>query len=108
MLEGIQRTVGKEQLQVVGVNVEEREKFKRVARAIGSTLTLTLTHDSGKQASDAYGVHGIPHFVLIGRDGKILKVHRGYSEESLDGIIAEVNAALAAGPAAKETRTQGI
>ena len=108
MLEGIQRVVGKEQLQVVGVNIEERDKFKRVVRAIGSTLSFTLSNDAGKQISESYGVHGIPHFVLIGRDGRILKVHRGYSEDSLEGIIDEVNAALAAGPAAKETRTQGI
>ena len=35
--------------------------------------------------------------VIIGRDGKILNVHRGYSEASLDGFVAEINAALAKG-----------
>ena len=45
----------------------------------------------------AYGVNGIPHMVIIGRDGKILNIHRGYSEASLDGFVAEINAALAKG-----------
>ncbi len=39
---------------------------------------------------------GIPHCAIIGRDGKIINVHRGYSESSLDSIIAEINEALAA------------
>jgi hypothetical protein len=33
--------------------------------------------------------------VIIGRDGRILKVHRGYNETHLDQIVADVNAALA-------------
>ena len=94
MLEAIQRTA-KDQVQVVAVNIEEREKYRRVSRAISSALTLKLAHDYDGQARDAFGVKGIPHMLIIGRDGKILAVHRGYSEESLDGIIAEINAALA-------------
>ncbi|MEO8103478.1 MAG: hypothetical protein ABI790_13205 [Betaproteobacteria bacterium] len=42
----------------------------------------------------AYGVKGIPHMVIIGKDGKVISVHRGYSEEALDGLLAEINAAL--------------
>jgi len=33
----------------------------------------------------------------ITRDGRIQRVHRGYSEEGVDRIIGEINAALAAG-----------
>ena len=51
--------------------------------------------DPGMQVRSAYGVKGIPHLVLIGRNGKIINVHRGYSEEALDSIIAEINRALA-------------
>ncbi len=94
MLEGIQKVAGKDKVQVVAINIEDRDRFKKLARALTS-LTLTISHDPGKQIRGAYGVQGIPHMVLIGRDGKIINVHRGYSEEALDSIIAEINRALA-------------
>lgn len=94
MLEGIQRVAGKDRVRVVAVNIEDRDRFRQVAKALAK-LSVTFTHDDRKRASDAYGVHGIPHLVLIGRDGRVLQVHRGYSEEGIDAIIDEVNAALA-------------
>ena len=94
MLEGLQR-VAKDRVQVVAVNIEDRDQFRRVARAL-DTLTLKITHDYNKSARDAYGVKGIPHMLIIGRDGRILAVHRGYSENAIDGILDEINAALAA------------
>lgn len=96
MLEGIQQAAGKDKVQVVAINIEDRDVYRKLARRLGS-LTLSLNHDAGKKSSEAYGVHGIPHLVLIGRDGKVIAVHRGYSEESLDSIIAEINRALATG-----------
>jgi hypothetical protein len=33
--------------------------------------------------------------VIIGRDGKIFKLHRGYTEKALDDIVADINHALA-------------
>ena len=95
ILEGIQRVGGKERIQVVAINMEDRDQFRRLSKHL-SSLTLMMSHDYRKQASEAYGVHGIPHLIIIGRDGKIIAVHRGYSEESVDGIVGEINAALAA------------
>jgi len=95
MLESLQRVAGKERLQVVAVNIESREVFRQVAQKL-SSFQLTVAHDYGKRGSDAYGVSGIPHMVIIGRDGTILKVNRGYGEDSLDGIISEINAAMPA------------
>ena len=95
ILEGIQRIGGKDKIQVVAVNIEDSDQFRKVAKALAS-LTLTLTHDYRKKSSDAYGVNGIPHLVIIGRDGKIVNVHHGYSEAALDSIVAEINTALAA------------
>jgi len=56
---------------------------------------MTLAYDDDGKVSKAYGVKGIPHLVLIGRDGKILKVRRGYDESKLDQVVADINAALA-------------
>ena len=94
MLESLQRLAGKDKLQVVAVNTEDRDVFRKIARKL-EKFALTVVHDDGKRGSEAYGVHGIPHMAIIGRDGTILKVNRGYSEESLDGILREINAALA-------------
>lgn len=95
ILEGIQRVGGKDRIQVVAINMEDRDQFRRLSKHL-SSLTLMMAHDYRKQASEAYGVHGIPHLVIIGRDGKVITVHRGYGEESVDAIVSEINAALAA------------
>lgn len=79
------------------MNIEDRAVFRKVSQRLES-FQLTLAHDYGKRGSDAYGVNGIPHMVIIGRDGTILKVNRGYSDDSLDGIIAEINPAHRAPP----------
>jgi thiol-disulfide isomerase/thioredoxin len=94
MLEGLQ-TVAKDRLKVVAVNIEERDTFRSVMRVL-KDLTITITNDPHKRFADAYGVRGIPHMVIIGKDGKVISVHRGYSEAALDGLLAEINAALAA------------
>lgn len=95
VLEGLQQ-VAKGAVQVVAVNIEDRDTFRAVARKL-SSLTVTLTNDPDKRARTPYGVNGIPHMVIVGKDGKIINVHRGYGEESLDKLVAEINAALAAG-----------
>ncbi len=93
MLERLQQ-VAKERVKVVAVNIEERDVFRQVARALGE-FNLTITSDPRKRYAGAYGVNGIPHMVIIGKDGKVISVHRGYSESALDGLLAEINAALA-------------
>ncbi len=94
-LDAIQRLAGKDRLQVVAINIEDRKRFLQVSRAV-SSLAVTFSHDFGKEASEAFGVHGIPHCVIVGRDGRIIAVHVGYGESSLDSILEEVNGALAA------------
>jgi thiol-disulfide isomerase/thioredoxin len=95
MLDGLQK-VAKERVKVVAVNIEDRDKFRALSRAL-SGLSVTLTSDPGKRYADAYGVNGIPHMVIIGKDGKVINVHRGYSEAALDGLVDEINVALAKG-----------
>ena len=33
--------------------------------------------------------------VIVGKDGRILNVHKGYNDEALEPLVAEINAALA-------------
>jgi thiol-disulfide isomerase/thioredoxin len=94
ILEAIQKVAGPAQIRVVTVNIEGIWEFRHLARRL-SQLQLTLTSDADGAVSAAYGRKSVPHLVLIGRDGRILKVHHGYDEKHLDQIIADVNAALA-------------
>lgn len=95
ILEAVQNKAGKDQIEIIAVNTEETEVFRRVARIMRKSMHLELISDAGGQAQKAYGVNGIPHMVIIGRDGRVLQVHRGYSEDSLDEIVADINQALA-------------
>ena len=95
VLEGLQ-IAAKGNVKVVAVNIEPRETFRTVYRAL-SSLNLTLTNDPNQWYATAYGVNGNPHMVIIGKDGKILHVHRGYHEKQRDGFVAEIHAALAKG-----------
>jgi thiol-disulfide isomerase/thioredoxin len=85
----------KGRLQVVAINTEEEEIFEKLSRAM-RTLEIGMSYDPDETASKAYGVHGIPHMVVIGRDGKIVEVFRGYGESSLEPIVAAINQAIAA------------
>lgn len=98
ILNGIQGA-GKGRVQVIAVNTEDRAVFRRVRGLLGG-LAIELAYDPLKEAQTAFGVQGIPHMVIIGRDGKIVSVHRGYDESSLDGITDDINKAIGAAPAA--------
>lgn len=92
ILEGIQNAVGKQHIRVIAVNTENRDVFRAVVRQL-KTLNLQLARDAGREAQAAYGVNGLPHMVIIGRDGRIQNVYRGYSERQLDSIVADINRA---------------
>lgn len=94
ILEGIQQTA-KGQVQVIAINTEPRDEFKGIERAL-RTLTMKLTYDPDQKGATAYGVKGIPHLVIIGKDGKIIEVHRGYGEGTLPQIVDAINLAIAA------------
>ena len=95
MLEKLQ-ILAKDRLKIVAVNIEEREVFREVSNAL-KDFTITITNDPKKYAAQNYGVKGIPHMVIIGKDGKVVTAHAGYSEAALDGLLAEINAELAKG-----------
>lgn len=96
MLEPLQRAA-KDRVKVVAVNIEDRQTFRKIANTLAE-FQLTLTNDPKKWAANEYGVNGIPHMVIIGKDGKVVNVHRGYGEGALDGLLREINTAIAAEP----------
>jgi len=94
ILEGIQQVAGKDRVQVVAINIEDRDTFRRIAPKMKS-LQMLVASDTAQQAQDSYGVNGIPHMVIIGKSGRILRVHRGYSEAGVDDVVEDLNKALA-------------
>ena len=93
ILDGLQLE-GKGNLQVIAVNIEDRELFKKAAQLLGE-LHVLLVNDRNERSQKAYGVKAIPHLVIIGKDRRILGMHKGYGEDALAGIVDEINRALA-------------
>ena len=82
--------IGHDALEVIAVNFKEpRQDFLGVLRA-NRSFQLNYVHDGKGIASDEYGVNSLPNMFVIDRDGKIAHVHRGYSEEMLEGFITEI------------------
>jgi len=94
ILESIQQVAGKERVQVVAINIEDRDTFKKIARKMTS-LQILVASDTAQKAQHAYGVNGIPHMVIISKSGQIMRVHQGYAEEALDDIVKDLNQAVA-------------
>ncbi len=94
ILENIQDRIGKDSIEVIAVNwKEDRDTYRAVQRALKG-LTLTLTSDSLGRIGEAYGVETIPHMLMIGKDGRIDSVRRGYSEDDLGDIAADLTRLL--------------
>jgi thiol-disulfide isomerase/thioredoxin len=101
ILENLQISSAGPQIQVLAVNTEELDVFRNVKRGL-KNAKMGVIYDPKNVGQNAYGVKGIPHMVIIGRDGRIFEVYRGYGESMLDSIVANINAALQV-PAAEVT-----
>jgi len=96
ILAGIQKQVSRDQLVVFAVNEKEsREQFREVARRL-KDADLSLVSDADGYFGDKYGVKGIPHLVIVGRDGRIAAIHIGYGEGEIPVLVEELNKLLAA------------
>ncbi len=94
VLANIQKIAGADKIKVILINIEERDVYRRLQSQI-SELGLVSTFDPNKQARKAYGVDGVPHMVIVGRDGKITSVRVGYSQAKLEELSQELNRAIA-------------
>jgi thiol-disulfide isomerase/thioredoxin len=91
ILAAIQKKVGPDHLQVVGVNHnDDLDTFNKI-RNRWKDLDVILTYEPGDDhISKPYGVDVLPYMVMIGRDGRIAHIHVGYGEDDLDSILAEL------------------
>jgi peroxiredoxin len=104
ILEAVQRKLGKDVAVVLAVSFQDA-KYAQIARgAQKAGWQLTLLEDPNGKIAAKYGIESIPHLFVIGRDGKILAVHTGYGEDSVEHLVRDINSALgqAGEPAAAE------
>jgi thiol-disulfide isomerase/thioredoxin len=98
LLANVEKRLGKERAVVYAVNFQEPQntlaQVKKVVTSAGWQIAV-LEDYSGRIASE-YAIHSIPHLFIIGTDGKILSVHTGYGEASLDELADDINRALKA------------
>jgi thiol-disulfide isomerase/thioredoxin len=95
VLAGLQEAAGKDRVEVVAVNYEDdRDVYRALSRQL-KDVRLTMTHDESGRIGEAFGVSGIPHLFVIGKNGKVAFQDTGYGEESIQDILDAVNAALA-------------
>jgi thiol-disulfide isomerase/thioredoxin len=94
VLDKVQRVVGHDYLEVVAVNFkEDRKEFNGVVRA-NKKIALHFIADPYGRISDSYAVKSLPNMFIIGLDGRIAKVHTGYSSEMVGAFTEEMLALL--------------
>ena len=71
----LQNKFGGEKFTVLGVNVwDEEEKFKAALTEEGITYPqIFIPRDNKDNATEMYGIKGIPQIILFGPDGVIVK-----------------------------------
>jgi len=98
LLADIQHQATRDKLVVFSVNWRESyDKFLAIKKVL-KDVDLTLVSDESGYIGNEYGVKAIPHMVIIGRDGKIARIHIGYSEQNIPALVDEINALLAQSP----------
>ena len=95
ILSNLQKKVGTDSILVIAVNIEDRDVFRKVRGPIGE-LGLVAAYDPNASARKGFSVGAIPHMVVVGRNGKITAIRKGYSVAKLEAYVADFNRALAA------------
>ncbi|MEO6280989.1 TlpA disulfide reductase family protein [Roseateles sp.] len=86
-------------LQVVSVNTEERDVFRKLSRGLAAHVQLTMAYDPTKTCQQAFEAPGsLPYTVVLHRDRSVAGIKSGWGEGSLKGLVETVNRALAVRP----------
>lgn len=93
VLETLQQHAGRDRIQVVAINIEYPSAYRPMKRRL-KDYTMTLINDSSRRTQKRFGVAGIPHLVMIKKDGTVAAIKRGYTEEMVPAMIDEVNALM--------------
>ena len=94
VLHEIQKIVSTDKLQVVAVNYGEKKRdVKFIQKQIPDSKIL-FTMDKRKFASRKFNVVGIPHMLIIDKQGKVAHIHIGYGEDTAMRLAHELDALI--------------
>ena len=90
VLETLQEVAGEDRVRVIAINIEQPRVFRSVKRRL-KDYSMTLINDYRGLVKKRFGVKGIPHLVMIKKDGTIAAIKKGYTEEMVPPMIDELN-----------------
>ena len=88
---------GPQGFAVLGVNLDE-EASDAAGFLAKVPARFPIVYDKTGQTPTAYGVKGMPTSVLVGRDGKVLFQHIGFTKAGSAGLEEAIAAAVSAAP----------
>ena len=92
-LDKLNKKFHNEGLEVIGISIDASEK--NVAAFLKKVpLGVHIVIDKKNEVSDAYRVSSLPTGFIIGRDGIIQRIHKGFSRESIPIYEKEIDALL--------------
>lgn len=89
----MQSRYGPHGLHVVGVNVDQKTGDAN-AFLRGSPANFDIAFDPAGKAPRTYAIKSMPTSVLIGPDGKVLRVHSGFRAEDRTQLEQHIKQAL--------------
>jgi peroxiredoxin len=93
-LQELHKRFGERGLLVVGIDIgEDAETVREFVEERGLTFRMLL--DEGDEVSPLFRVTGLPHTVLIDREGQVVKVYTGFAPEMAERMQTDIEAMLA-------------
>jgi cytochrome c biogenesis protein CcmG/thiol:disulfide interchange protein DsbE len=89
----IQAKFGSQGLQIIGINLDEKNEDARQFLAAHETIFL-IAFDPKATTARAYHIKGMPSSVLIDPDGKVIFEHAGFRNEDKADLENRIQAIL--------------
>ena len=78
ILENAQRILGKDKLTVFAVSFQDKDAASSIIK-VAAAWQINVIDDRSGWISGHYAIKSVPHLFIIGKDGKVLATHLGYS-----------------------------
>ena len=89
----MQTKYGAQGLQVIAVNVDKKQS-DATAFLAQRPVPFQVLFDAPGQTPQAYAIKAMPTSVLIGPDGKVVRVHSGFKDDQRQTLEEQIQAAL--------------
>ncbi len=85
----LQKKYPENELKVMEVNLDIFGTFrvKKFYQGLQGIIHFPVFIDKDLSVSNSYGVTSLPAVAIIGKDGKVVRLFKGYQESELDGIL---------------------